>query len=250
MGCDDAVGVGGVSVSGTGTCFAARLSVVVFGADICGRARTDLDGVSATGERGETGLCARLSARSPCEWENGFSFEGERGLFGRRKDERKSMLGERTDSASWNARVRPSRDSSDSGFSSDPTVVDDVSAVRDVSTEVDVSTVLNVSTLGRTLMDGSPGIGVAFRESRRGVFARLNLSWMGSGRVGSAGTGGGWSCAESNESCFLRDLEFSLKKRFFLVDSERYPPSDSSPLTGDVTDGFFERDLDLENADE
>ena len=102
MGCEDAVGVGRVSVSGTGTCFAARLSVVVFGTDICGRARTDLDGESATGDRGETGLCARLSlsARSPCECENGFSFEGERGLFGRRKEERKSMLGERTDSAS------------------------------------------------------------------------------------------------------------------------------------------------------
>ena len=88
------------------------------------------------------------------------------------------MLGERTDSASWNAPVRPSRDSSD------PTVVDDVSAVREVSTEVDVSTVLNVSMLGRTLMYGSPGIGVAFRESRRGVSAPLNLSWMGSGRLG------------------------------------------------------------------
>ena len=59
-----------------------------------------MDGESATGDRGDTGLCARLSARSPCEWENGFSFEGERGLFGRRKEERKSMLGERTDSAS------------------------------------------------------------------------------------------------------------------------------------------------------
>ena len=75
---------------------------------------------------------------------------------------------------------------SDSGFSSDPTVVDDVSAVREVSIEVDVSTVLSVSTLGRMLMDRSPGIGVAFRESRRGVFARLNVSWMGSGKLGSA----------------------------------------------------------------
>ena len=167
------MGVGRVSVSGTGTCFAARLSVVVFGTDICGRARTDLDGESATGERGGTGLCTQLSVRSPCECENGFSFEGKRGLFGRRKEERNLMLGERTDS-------------SDSGSSSDLTIVDDVSAVREVSTEVDVSTVLNVSTLGRTLMDGLPGIGVAFRESRRGVFARLNWSWMGSGRLGSA----------------------------------------------------------------
>ena len=40
------------------------------------------------------------------------------------------MLGERTNSASWNARVRPSRDPSESGFSSDPMVVDDVLAVR------------------------------------------------------------------------------------------------------------------------
>ena len=167
------MGVGGVSVSGTGTCFVARLSVVVFGTDICGRARTDLDSESATGEWGETGLCAQLSVRSPCECENGFSFEGERGLFGQGKEERKSMLGERTDS-------------SDSGSSSDPTLVDDVSTVREVSTEVDLPTVLNVCTLGRTLMDGLPGIGVAFRQSRRGVFARLNLSWMGSGRLGSA----------------------------------------------------------------
>ena len=73
---------------------------------------------------------------------------------------------------------------------------------------------------------------------------------MGSGRVGRATTGGGWSCAESRESCFLRDLELSLKKRFVLVDSKRYPPTDSSPLTRDATDGFLERDLDLENADE
>ena len=72
--------------------------------------------------------------------------------------------------------MRPSKDSSDSGFSSDPSVVDDVSAVRLVSIEVDVSTVLNVSTLGRTVMEASPGIGVAFRESPRGVFARLHLS--------------------------------------------------------------------------
>ena len=122
------------------------------------------------------------------------------------------MLGERTDSASANALVRPSCDKTESRLSSDSTVLDDVSAVMDVSAEVNVSIEVMVSTLGRTSPDTPPG---------SGEFARLHFSWMGSASVGSAGTGGGWSCAESSESCFLRDLEFSLKNRRFFDDSER-----------------------------
>ena len=199
-------------------CFGA--SVVVFGAEIFGRARMDLEGDNAgtLGDLGESGLVGR----SPCV--KGLNFDGESGLLGRlspagrRKAESRSMLGERTDSASANALVRPSVELGDSRISSDSTVVDVVSRVRDVSIEVVVPAVvivlaeLTVSTLGRTSLEPSRGIGEV---------ARLNISWMGRGNSGRAGTGGGRSCIESSESCFLRDLELILKNRLFFEDSER-----------------------------
>ena len=158
-----------MSVRGTGTCFAVRFSAVVFGADIFGRARAVFD--ATAGDLGEMGL----SGRSSCE--NEPNFEGEVGLpgFALRNADKKSMLGERTDSASLKAPVKPSVENTESRTSSESAVVDD-SVVSDVSMEVEVSTVVNVSTLGRTALC-SPGIGVAFRESGlRGVFARLNFS--------------------------------------------------------------------------
>ena len=100
------VGVGGVKVRGRGTCFGAR--VVVFGADIFGRALTDFEGDRAgVGDPGERGLLGESEVG-----EKARNLDGERGrllgLVPRRKVDRKSMLGERTDSASRNALVRPS----------------------------------------------------------------------------------------------------------------------------------------------
>ena len=99
------MGVGGVRVRGMGMCFGAR--VVVFGAEILGRARTDFDGVKAgVGEPGDSGLFG------PSVGENGRNLEGDidrpLGLAPRRKVDKKSMLGERTDSASRKALVKPS----------------------------------------------------------------------------------------------------------------------------------------------
>ena len=87
---------------GTGTCLGA--SVVVLGAEICGRERMDFEGDrdGTSGDLGEAGV----SEPWP-KWLKG-SFEGDRGLPKRRKLDRTSMLGERTDSASRNAFVRPS----------------------------------------------------------------------------------------------------------------------------------------------
>ena len=236
-----AAGVGGVRIRGTGVCFAANARVL--GAEICGGVVLiegflfgfGMDIIGTVGiRRGKVVFVGGGASEDALLLvvvvlvvemvsREGFGTRMGELVCGsclRPKVASKSVLGVRMDSASLNAfGITFGESGGGAGMLGGSN--DNIDAV-----------LLTGSMDGRSL-----GTGVSARDSstRRLVVLFANISAIFNCIGGSEGTGG-TSGVTSGTLAFLRDLLFKRKNlfRFLTEDSERYAPSESSPVVGDV----------------